>query len=134
MSTSNFCGLVSQPTSPPHLSLGEMMWVEDTRAALEEGPAPEKVVRVPIQVEATTTGTLPCTDCSHANEAKPWPEDVPSGGASTPGPLRGLSSWPPRDVALGNSMPVLGSSDVVDLGASELVLPGYPRASPLLPS
>jgi hypothetical protein len=69
-----------------------------------------------------------------ANEVEPRLEDVPDGGASTLGPSRGPGSRLPMDATLSNSMPVPGSSDIVDLGASVLGLSSHPRASPLPPS
>jgi hypothetical protein len=69
-----------------------------------------------------------------ANEAEPRPEDMPDGGSSALGPSRGPGSRLPKDAALGDSMPVLGSSDIVDLGASVLGLSSHSRASPLPPS
>jgi hypothetical protein len=79
-------------------------------------------------VEEADVNALPLTDGSRANEAEPRPEDVPVRDASALGPLRSPGSSPPRDAAPSDSMLAPESSDIVDLGANELGLSGYPRA------
>jgi hypothetical protein len=69
------------------------------------------MVKIPVQVEAADVGALPCINDSRVSEAEPQPMDMPSGDAST-----------------------LRSSDIVDLGANDMGLPGYPRVSLLLAS
>jgi hypothetical protein len=98
----DFCQSVSRPASPPHLSLGETAWEEAARVAMEEGLVPrvltpEKMARVPIQVETAVADVLPYADGSHVNGVEPTPEDVPDGCASAPRPLRGPGSYPPGD-------------------------------------
>jgi hypothetical protein len=63
----------------------------------------EKMVKIPIQVEATDAGALLSIDGSCVNEVEPQHEHAPIWDASAHGSL-----------------------DMVDLGANGLGLPGYP--------
>jgi hypothetical protein len=62
----------------------------------------------PAQVEADAADILPRVDGSRVNEGMPRPKDASSGKAPAPGPF-----------------------GIVDFGANELGLLGYPRALPL---
>jgi hypothetical protein len=65
---------IGAPTSVPP-SLGEMVWVEVSRAALKEGPMSgvsmqEKMMEAPIPVEAAGANMTPCIDGGCANEVE----------------------------------------------------------------
>jgi hypothetical protein len=67
------------------------------------------------------------------NEVEPRPEDVHDGVALILGCLRGPGFNPPQGGTLNDVMSILVSFDIVDLGAGELGLQGYPRVQ-LLPA
>jgi hypothetical protein len=85
----------------------------------------------PAPVVADATDVMPCFEGSCVNEDMPRPGDASGGEAPTPMLPRGPGSCPPEDAALGVVVLALGSSDVVDFGANELGLSGYPRVPPL---
>jgi hypothetical protein len=62
------------------------------------------------------------------NKAMPWPVDASGGEALAPRPPRGLGFYPPEDITLDAIVSALGSLNILDFGANELGLPGYPRA------
>jgi hypothetical protein len=89
------------------------------------------------QMEVVPSNTSLDTEGIYANEVEPQPEDVTNGDASAPGSLGG-PYWdlvasgpglsPPRDAGPGDMILAPGSSDIVDPGAAEKGLPGYPGA------
>jgi hypothetical protein len=82
------------------------------------------------QVGVTAVDMFPCADGIHVNEVEPRPEDASSGDASASGSSRGPGSRLLGDVTPGDVIAASGPSDIVDSGAIELGLPGYPRGPP----
>jgi hypothetical protein len=67
MGTLNSCWPVSRPVSPPPQGMDELAGVEDSRAALKEGPAlgvptQEKTAEVPVPVEVVAVNVTPHID------------------------------------------------------------------------
>jgi hypothetical protein len=67
---------VSRLPSPPHPSLGEIVWEEVVRTALKEGMAlgvlkQEKMAKAPIKVEVADTDMVTCIDGGHVNNVEP---------------------------------------------------------------
>jgi hypothetical protein len=110
--------------------------VEVLRTILKEGPAlgvstQEKIAQAPVSVEAAGANMTPRINGGHANEAEPRPEDASGGVALILDSPWGPDFSLPQETASEDVMSIPGSFDIVDLGASEMGMPGYPRA-PLL--
>jgi hypothetical protein len=88
----------------------------------------EKMVNAPALVEVVGASPVPRGDDVRMNEAEPHPEDALGEGASIPRPLRGPGSRSLRRTTTDDATSITGSFNIVDSGASELGLPGYPRA------
>jgi hypothetical protein len=78
--------------------------------------------------EVDAADVLPRVDGRCVNEAMPRLRDASGGEVLAPRPPRGLGFYPPEDVTLDAVVSTLGSLDILDFGANELGLPGYPRA------
>jgi hypothetical protein len=108
---------------------------EVLRANLKEGlvsrvPTQQKTVGAPVLVEAVDADAIPRIDSGHANEVAPRPEDASGGAALIPGSPREPSFRPLGGTTSDSMMSVPGSFDIVDLGAGELGLSGYPDCCP----
>jgi hypothetical protein len=90
-------------------------------------------VEAPVLVEAASANMIPRVDDGRVNEVEPRPRDAPNGAALIPGSLRGPDFSPPCENASNDVGSSLGSVDIVDLGAGELGMSGYPR-EPLWPA
>jgi hypothetical protein len=92
-------------------------------------PVWEKMVEVLALMGAAGANVSPCADGGHANGAEAQPEDALGRIALTPESLKGPGFSPSWEATLDDVMSVLGSFDIVDLGARAT---GYPRAPLLL--
>jgi hypothetical protein len=113
-----------------------MVREEVLRANLKEGltsrvPTQVMTTGAPVLVEDVDADMIPCVNSCRANEVEPQPEDASSAAILILGSLRGSGFRLPRGTASDNVMSVPRSFDIVDLGAGQLGLSGYPRALPL---
>jgi hypothetical protein len=93
-------------------------------------PTWQKTVKAPAPVQVADANAVPLVDDDHVNEGEPQPKDAPGGAASIPGSSRDPTSAN-QGGTLDDGTSVPRSFDIVDLGASELGLSGYPRVPPL---
>jgi hypothetical protein len=115
-----------------------MACVEVSRAALKDGlalgaPTQEKMIEAHVSMEAVGANVTPHINGGCANEVEPQSEDALDGAALIPGSPRGPGFSAPWETASDDTRSILGSIDIVDLGDSELGLPGYLKA-PHLPA
>jgi hypothetical protein len=111
-----------------------MMQGEVSRAVLEDrlasgAPTQETMAEAPVLVVVAGANMIPHVDDGHVNEVEPRPRDATNRAALIPGSLRGPNFSPPCENASNDVGSSLGSFDIVDLGAGEPGMSGYPRES-----
>jgi hypothetical protein len=87
----------------------------------------EKMAKMLVLMGVTGVGVSSRVGGGCANEARPQSVGAPGRAASTlrsSGDTNFGLSW---DAAMGDAPSIPGSSDIMDLGNGELVLPGFPR-------